>query len=147
MTTIVYCNKTKKVAVDSRMTDRSGVIATDECNKTIKNEVGLWFLSGAVSDHPDIVKLTHNEEAKVVPDCRAFLISNNNIYLVEVNDNGICTHELITTNDAIGSGFKFALSALDFKATAKEAVEYAATKDCYTGGKVRVFNLDGEEVE
>lgn len=31
--------------------------------------------------------------------------------------------------------------------TVKEAVEYAITKDCYSGGKVRVFNLDGEEVK
>ena len=49
-------------------------------------------------------------------------------------------------NDYVGSGGYDALRALDFGKSAKEAIEYAATKDCNTGGKVRVFNLDQEEV-
>ena len=147
MTTIVYCHKTKKVAVDGRMSDNRGLIATDEKDKTIKNEAGLWFLCGVVADHVDIVKLAHNEEASVVPECSALLIKEGCIFSVMVGEDGMCSHEKLTCNDAAGSGLPFALAALDFGKTAKEAVEYAITKDCYSGGKVRVFNLKGEEVE
>ena len=147
MTTIVYCHKTKQIAVDSRMTSQGGVIASDSTDKTTVNDAGIWFLSGKVSDHADLVKLAHNEDAKLKPECGALLIKNGCVYLVEVNDGAICGHEKLTCNDSIGSGYQFALAALDFGKSAKEAVEYAITKDCYTGGKVRVFNLDGKEVE
>ena len=41
---------------------------------------------------------------------------------------------------AIGSGAEFAMSAMDFGMTAKEAVEYTMTRDIYTGGEVTVFD-------
>lgn len=37
---------------------------------------------------------------------------------------------------AIGSGWQFALAAMDFGKTAKQAIEYAATRDNGTGGGV-----------
>ena len=146
MTTIVYCHKTKLIAVDSRVTESGGFISSDKKDKTTKNDLGLWFTSGKVSDHVDLVKLKHNQSVDIVPSCGAFLIKDKSIFLVEVSSSGMCTYEKLTCNDGMGTGGKLALAALDFGKTAKEAVEYAATKDCYTGGKVRVFNLDGEEV-
>jgi ATP-dependent protease HslVU (ClpYQ) peptidase subunit len=37
---------------------------------------------------------------------------------------------------AIGSGARFALAAMDFGKTAGEAIEYACTRDIYSGGKI-----------
>lgn len=37
---------------------------------------------------------------------------------------------------AIGSGWQFAAAAMDFGKTAKQAIEYAATRDNGTGGGV-----------
>lgn len=147
MTTIIFDKKRNQIAVDSRMTNPQGVIFTDNSDKTIKNDIGVWFCAGVVSNHVDIVKLSHNEECKIVPESIALLIKDGCVYQVAVSDSGICAYEKQTTNDGIGSGYKFALSALDFGKSAKEAVEYAATKDCFTGGKVRVFcTKTGEEI-
>ncbi len=147
MTTIVYDHKSKLIAVDGRSTDRGGVIASDKAKKSITNELGMWFLTGLVADHPDLVKLKHNDTCDPIPDCSAILIKNGVAWLVGVGNEKFCSHEKLEDNQSLGSGFKFALSALDFGKTAKEAVEYAITKDCYSGGKVRVFNLYGEEVK
>ncbi|WP_210772140.1 hypothetical protein [Rhodanobacter lindaniclasticus] len=37
---------------------------------------------------------------------------------------------------AIGSGWQFAIAAMDFGKTAKQAIEYAMTRDNGTGGGV-----------
>ena len=104
MTAIVYCNKTKQIAVDSRSTTGNGEILSDSSDKVLLVRDEVWFISG---------------------------------FWFEA--------DIITWG--VGSGGTFAYCALDFGKTAKEAVEYAATKDTNTGGKVRVFNLDGEEVQ
>lgn len=146
MTTIIYDHKNKQIAVDSRMSTASGTISDNNKDKTFINNKGLWFLSGQVSDHKDLVLLKHNEKCDVTPNCEAILLKCGKAYLVFVSDS-YCSYEELTCNNSIGTGAKFAISALDFGNSAKEAVEYAITKDCYSGGKVRVFNLDGEEVD
>lgn len=145
MTTIVYCHKTKQVAVDGRATTSRGIISNDNVDKTVISDVGIWFIAGNACNSDDLIKLKHNDECKLNLQCSAILISNKEAYLVYV-DEGVCAHEKIVNNEAMGSGELFALAALDFGQTAKQAVEYTATKDCYTGGNVRVFNLDGVEV-
>jgi len=50
----------------------------------------------------------------------------------------------------IGSGGSYARSALDFGCDAKEAVQYAVTKDVFSGGDIRVANIierDEEEID
>jgi hypothetical protein len=42
---------------------------------------------------------------------------------------------------ADGSGYKFALGAMDHGKSAKDAVKYAMTRDIYTGGKVKVIKV------
>ena len=145
MTTIVYCHKTKQVATDSRVTSR-GLIVSDGHNKTLKNDVGLWFFTGSLCDINALSALKHDQESKLHLCCQAILINKGVAYSVIINSDKICEHCELKYNWSDGSGMEFAIAALDFGKTAKEAVEYAATKDCYTGGKIRVFNLDGEEV-
>lgn len=48
-------------------------------------------------------------------------------------------------NQAVGSGGNWALSSLDHGKSAKEAVEYAITKDIYSGGKVHVYDIEKGE--
>lgn len=46
---------------------------------------------------------------------------------------------------AIGSGNKIAIGAMGAGASVKQAVEYAATRDIYTGGTIRVFDVENME--
>lgn len=43
---------------------------------------------------------------------------------------------------AIGSGTRFALAAMDFGKNAEDAVNYACTRDVYSGGLVTVLALE-----
>ena len=136
MTTIVYDHKNKEVAVDSRVTV-DGIICSDDFNKTIKNDNGFYFLCGDCWDYEKISKLTHDEKVEVNPNCSAILIKDSKAFAVIVSDGFCCITEL-KYNYAMGSGERFALAALDYGATAKEAVEYAIKKDIYSGGSVIV---------
>ncbi len=45
---------------------------------------------------------------------------------------------------AYGSGWKWAQAAMDCGMSAPEAIEYAITKDIYTGGDVHAWTNKGE---
>jgi len=68
------------------------------------------------------------------------LINDNKVFGVSVED-GRCSHSEYKYNKTMGSGSDFALSAMDFGKSAKEAVEYAMTRDIYTGGNVQVIDV------
>lgn len=145
MTTIVYCHKTKQIAVDSRVT-AGMLIKSDSAAKFIKNKRGeIWFISGQRSEGENYSKLKHGDVVNDDFNIDAIVIKDGEVYSA-IESNGVLSFCKVEWNEATGSGNEFALAALDFGKTAKEAVEYAATKDCYTGGKVHVFNLDGGEV-
>lgn len=145
MTTIAYDHERKQIAVDGRLT-ANGIIACDNADKTIENDAGKWFLAGATCDCEQLSKMKHNESADPRPDVIAFLVKDNQVYLVTVNDDGICEWTEINYNYSLGSGQRFALAALDFRQTAEEAVKYAATRDLYTGGTVTVFDCTNKGV-
>lgn len=140
MTTIAYHHKSKTIAVESRMTAGS-IIVSDNCNKTIKNEAGLWVFCGSAEDIILLCELKHGEKTDNIPDCAAFLLSNGKCYEVHVSENGKCKHMEITFNDGKGSGYEFAIAAMDHGKSAKEAVKYAITRDIYSGGRVREFKV------
>lgn len=144
MTTIAFHYKDKQIAVDSRITC-AGIISTDNFNKLLKNDIGLWIFCGSTCDYEALCKLGHNEKSELEPNCSAMLIRNNKVFGVSVID-GLCLHSEYKYNNAFGSGQDFALSAMDFGKSAKEAVEYAMTRDVYTGGKVQVINVETGEV-
>jgi len=146
MTTVVYDHNNGLIAVDSLATAGS-IIKSSTYDKTIRNELGLWIFSGHVSDVESMTKLNHHDKSDVYLDCASFLIVKESVFVVSMGKDCYCIHSKITFNEGLGSGQEFAQAALDFGKTAREAVEYAITKDIYTGGKVRVFNLKGVEVE
>lgn len=142
MTTIAYDYKSKKIAVDGRVT-AGDVITYDVAVKyrysDDKSEV--WFFCGAVADEKDLMSLKHNDKPDVKPDCSALMVKDKKVFLVAFNGD-YCSVNEIKYSYSIGSGQNFGLAALDFGASAKEAVNYAATRDVCTGGKVAVFDVE-----
>lgn len=145
MTTIVYDHKAQQIAVDSRATS-SGVIVDDESRKWVITESGeLWFTCGAICDANLLIECFKDGDKKInielIPDANAFVVRGGNVLMRGVTPDGEAWTQELTSKRCLGSGSSFALAALDFGRTAKEAVEYAATRDCYTGGVVHVYDI------
>jgi ATP-dependent protease HslVU (ClpYQ) peptidase subunit len=141
MTTIAYHHKDKQVAVDSRATGGTR-INTNKANKTRKNDNGLWFLTGAVCDIDKFITMVKDEKCgdDIIVEVSGFRISDGRVYWCFMADGFFC-EEYIDYSMAIGSGGDFALAAMDFGKSAKEAINYAKTRDSATGGRVRVFDV------
>ena len=142
MTTIVYDHKNKQIAIDSRE------VAGDEIksDKAIKWKVvdgTTYFMSGCVSDYPAFFALDKVRGVKPDVDihCSSIFIRKGAAFKCAFSDTGYWELEL-SSNDSIGSGGVYAISALDFGKSAREAVDYAKTRDVNTGGKTVVFSLD-----
>ena len=139
MTTIVYDHKNGQIAVDSRVC-AGGLICTDNYDKTLKNDIGFWFLCGDNCDFDYITSLSRGDKVERKINATAFVVRGYSVWEVSAGGD-ICTWKKLEWSDAIGSGLPYALAALDFGKTAKEAIEYAATRDSSTGGDVRYFNV------
>jgi ATP-dependent protease HslVU (ClpYQ) peptidase subunit len=139
MTTIAYNHKSMTLAIDGRLT-AGNIITEDDFDKHLMKEGEYWFFCGAMADNSQLIELKHNDKPDPLPDCTAIMVKNGKANLVCFNDS-YCSHSSITTNYSIGSGSEFALAAMDFGKNAKQAVEYAATRDIYTGGLIRVFDI------
>jgi len=145
MTTIVYDHKNKQVAIDSRISS-NGIIHSDSYDKTIRKGEEIWLITGCLSDYEDLALLQHNQKVDVRPSCSAILIRDNKAFSVVVEDDNYCSMLELKYNYAMGSGDLFAMSALDFGSTALEAIEYAKTRDIYTGGNITVIDVDNRDV-
>lgn len=140
MTTILYDHEKKQIAVDSR-TSAGGLIKSDITDKSITKEDGsIWFVSGYASEAESFSELSHGDKVNTKFECYALVIKEGKVYSA-IEHNGVLSSCELQWNDAIGSGCELAIASLDHGKTAKEAVEYAITKDCYSGGKVRVFDV------
>jgi len=140
MTTIAFNNKSNQIACESQST-ANGIIATNSAIKYREVDGEYWFFAGTVSDYDDMLGLKHNDLIKPIPDCSAYQVTDGKVWLVVVNNDGYCEKTLLDHDDANGSGQSFALAAMDHGRTAKQAVEYACTRDIYSGGKVWVFDI------
>jgi ATP-dependent protease HslVU (ClpYQ) peptidase subunit len=143
MTTIVYDHKNKQIACDSRMAKSSGVYSDCYIKMTHKKD-RLFIMAGSTCDIDYFIEnfeKYNKVDIDVIIDCSGIMIQNGKAYSVFIYDS-VFNLDLLICNQFEGSGGKFALSALDFGKTAKEAVEYAITKDCYSGGKVHVYDIE-----
>ena len=146
MTTIAYNHKDKEIAYDSRLTCGS-LIVSDEDNKAITRGDVVYISCGDVSD---INKLIDNIGTENISHSEC----NVEVYFIKDGKFFRCVWPYgdsmsitpLDSNRACGSGADFALAAMDFGKNAKDAVEYAKTRDCKTGGKVKVFKV-GEVVK
>ena len=144
MTTIVYDHKNKQIACDSRAT-AMGMIKTDNVIKFLKKGDIMWFFCGNLGETNLLVNTF--KELTTAPDnidVSAYFVDNGAVYTAS-SDNGVYRSSLIEYNDSAGSGNEFAIAALDMGRSAKEAVEYAMTKDFYSGGKVHVYDIEKGE--
>ena len=146
MTTIVYCDKTKQIACDSRTT--LGDIVIDSCAikyKITKDKV--WFCAGNKGDADTFIQHYEPliEANKNLSVDAIFVITSGEcakgVYMTTIDNNNIYRECILDHNYATGSGYTWAMSALDHGKTAKEAVEYAMTRDIYSGGKVHVYDI------
>jgi len=150
MTTIVYDHKNKLIAVDSRATTLSGLISTDSDKKWFYDDGGnIWFMTGSVCDKDLLLECFKDGDKaiglKAIPDASALVVKGEKVLLRSVSDNGEAWTQELSFSKCIGSGASFALAALDFNLSAKESVSYAATRDCFTGGQVHVYDIESRE--
>ena len=141
MTTIAYDHENKTIAVDSRMT-LQGVISSDDKDKVIYKGAVAWVLCGSICDLDDFTSLTKGQrfESELTIDASGIRAVDSKAYHVFMHEGVFC-EELLTCNLTLGSGSKFATASMDYGSSAKEAVEYAMTRDIYTGGKVKEIKL------
>lgn len=148
MTTIVYDHKARQIAVDGRTTS-GNVILSESCEKWIKDGDDYWFICGSACDEQrliDQIKAAQQAEApKWKIEASAFFVSGGIVYQCVVTDDGEPAKSECKYSDSMGSGGLFALSALDHGKSARDAVEYAKTRDCGSGGKVTVFDVEKME--
>jgi ATP-dependent protease HslVU (ClpYQ) peptidase subunit len=143
MTTIVYDHKNKLIAVDGRVVGDECILS-DFFEKWKYSEDGaIWFLCGSVADQQLLVEaFKDGDRAKLDGDlrCNALRVKGGMVTMHGVEDGVAWTHS-VPYSRAIGSGFQFAISMLDAGKTVVEAIAYAATRDCYTGGKISVYDI------
>lgn len=145
MTTIAYDHKNQQIAVDSRAIS-GGIIVDDESQKWRLTESGeVWFTCGAICDEDLLIECFKDGDKKlnigVIPDANALVVRDGVVLMRGVTPDGEAWTQKLTSNRCLGSGSSFALAALDFGKCAKSAVEYAITRDCYSGGKAHLYDI------
>jgi len=137
MTTIAY--KDGVLAYDGRQTV-GDVVLSDTVDKCILNQGHYFFLSGHISDYETFIKTWHGEKIEANINTYGFVYDGSQLWKAGIQDNELWKYR-VTYSEAVGSGYLHALTAMDMGATAKEAVEWAAKRDVYTGGLIREFVL------
>ena len=99
----------------------------------------MFFLTGDNSDC-DYVAYNFPSVAHDESSAYGLMVYNGVVYWV-VNDGGVMSSSRLTHDMTAGSGEAYAQAAMDFGCNAKQAIKYAMTRDCKTGGKVRVFKV------
>ena len=141
MTTIVYCHKTKQIAVDSRATMGTRIVS-DKHEKHYEHEGCHFFVAGSIQDIDSILSAYSNKDTKWSRDRFSAIVVTPANTVVAFYSVGTKLYTIpITFNDAYGSGGDWALAALDFGFTAGNAVRYAATKDNCTGGPIYLYDI------
>lgn len=138
MTTIAY--KDGVIAYDSRVT-RGSLIDTDNCDKRLAIPNGWLFACGASDVAEQVANRWHKPHTLTTEGFSGFAWESGVLYYVWTDEEkGLC--KCVQPKDepgATGSGQEIALTAMDYGASAKQAVQHAAKRDCKTGGKIRTF--------
>lgn len=142
MTTIAYDHKNKTIAWDSRKTSSDNIIMNDNENKHVEKDGVHFWLAGTAGDCEFLIDAYFTGHSEKELDCNVLAYDSGVIYMCGTNEDGSIFKDKIETNNAIGSGRKFALAAMDLGKSAKDAVEYVKTREIFTGGKVHSMKLD-----
>lgn len=141
MTTIVYDHENKEIAVDSRCCTGEGKILSDTIEKFITIEGVTFFYTASGDDGVELAKLISGEDCESEALKATVMFIKGGAAYMGTYSNCIIDTWILEYSDAIGSGADFALAALDFGKNANDAIEYAKTRDNFTGGEVKVFQV------
>ena len=145
MTTIAISKKHKQFACDGRVT--TGIIVCDNdikinsfCKDGISFNIGFAGAGSCGDSFKEEIEKTSNIQDSLLNmqevDWECLIYLDGVIYLATDKCRLPCS--INSDIFAIGSGASWAMSAMDFGKSPKEAVKYAMTKDYYTGGKITV---------
>lgn len=141
MTTIVYDHKAKLIAVDGRQTGDDVVLNDNHQKWVITDDGSVWFLCGQSCEFELLINSYYGkDDPKRELHANAFRVFGSHVHMHGYDGSRHWSHG-VTASRAIGSGCQFAMAALDFGKSVKDAVKYAATRDIYTGGKIRVYDI------
>ncbi|AHK11853.1 hypothetical protein S349_63 [Shewanella sp. phage 3/49] len=140
MTTIAYNHESKQISCDSRST-RNNVIMSDSCEKWISRDGVVFFLAGSPCDNELFIGMYFGAKSDVIPEVTALVVDSGKVYRCGVGEDALMWKDLREHSDAIGSGWEFSLSAMDFGKSSHEAVEHAITRDSCSGGKIHTYDI------
>lgn len=145
MTTIAY--KDGVIAYDSRLVVEN-LIFDDEFEKMHSRDDVLFFLSGSTCDNEKFMNAYFEPEliCKNV-NIEAIVFDRSILYRSSIDPDGIFWRSPLRPDHyyAIGSGRDFALAFMDSGISAEEAIYATMKRDCFTGGKVRTYQVEKVE--
>lgn len=139
MTTVAYNHKDGQICVDGRLIVNDTIVC-DDYRKFIQDGDCLFFFCGRVCDYQKIVDCYNGDKINDI-DAASIMIRNGEAFHCTVNRDGNIELVKLTYNASIGRGDEVALTAMDFGATAKQAVKHASKRTTSTGGRLRVYDL------
>lgn len=146
MTTIAWDGAT--LAADSQETE-GGVIATLACKKIYAIGHEIVAPAGISNDVQEFVRLYPDDLEEFSPKeyFEVVILRGDGLYeAFAESESPLSTPTKVRYPYAWGTGAPWAIAALDHGKDAKEAVEYAATRDIFTGGPVQHYSLDADAV-
>lgn len=140
MTTVAWDGRT--LAADSRST--SGGMPW-ECTKAVRLADGRLFAGSGSAEECEAVRewLEHGGEKPTVKDFVGILIENGKCFRLE---DKLIKLSVESSFHAVGSGRDYAMAAMHYGKTAREAVELACLYDVYTAGPVHELTQVSAEV-
>ena len=140
MTTVAYNHRDKQIAVDGRVTS-DGLICSDRSIKYVETEDQVFLYTSSGDDGAQLIDVYLGAEPSKDNYESTVMLTCDGVVFLMTYDNGKLDQWSLLENTAIGSGGDFALAAMDFGKDAREAVEYAATRNVFTGGRITVFDV------
>jgi hypothetical protein len=145
MTTIAYHHESRQISCDSRQCSGERIV-DDDCIKYHETDDGIWFVCGVVVDEYSFI--SEFEDRKKTPgsfEANAFFVEkiSGDVYYRGYNpDDETFWQQITTHNRAIGSGLYYAEAAMTCGKDAYGAIDVASKHDVYTGGKIRVYDIE-----
>jgi len=138
MTTIAYDGR--YIVADGRET-YGNMICDDRIDKSITTSLGVFFLTGSTADCNRFANdFVVGAKTEIDSHTTGFLFSNNECFMVGIDD-GVFWDYVQTGNPfTAGSGNQYAIAAIDHGKNAIEAVKYAITRDCKSGGMITCYD-------
>ena len=139
MTTVAYNHKDKQVCIDSLLVVNSTIVC-DHYDKSIEEDGCIFFLCGSVADYRKLVDCYKGANYQGI-DAAAIMVKDGVAYHCCAGSDGFINIIELNYSTAIGRGDEVAITAMDYGASALEAVEHASKRTTSTGGKLRVYDL------